>query len=74
MKIEGTIQYQKLAGGFWGIIDTNGNKWRPVKLPQKLEKEGLRIKATLKEQPSRAISVFMWGTSVEVLEFEVVEK
>lgn len=72
MKIEGTIQYQKISGGFWGIIDTTGKKWRPNSLPKKLQKEGLKIKASLKEQPSEAISIFMWGTSVEILEFEVI--
>jgi hypothetical protein len=72
MKIEGKIKYQKLSGGFWGIIDKDGNKWRPTKLPKKMKEEGLTIKATIKEVSTESISIFMWGTSVEILEFEII--
>ena len=71
MKIQGTVKYQKLSGGFWGIIDEEGNKWRPVKMPKELEKEGLKVQVEAKKADG-GISIFMWGTSIEILEFIIL--
>lgn len=73
MQIEGTIVYKQLSGGFWGIEDTQGNHWRPKSMPKALQQEGLKLKATIKESKSGAISIFMWGTSVDLIKFEIVD-
>jgi len=73
MKIKGTVHYKKLSGGFWGITDDQGNNWRPINMPKKLQKEGLKVKITAEEAAQAAISIFMWGTSIQIKEFEVVE-
>lgn len=66
MKIKGKVQYQNLGMGFWGIIDAQGNQWRPVNLPEKLKKEGLEVSLNVKKI-EEDFSIFMWGTAVKVL-------
>jgi hypothetical protein len=47
------------------------NKWFPINLPEALKKEGLgvRLKA---QKDNDYFSIYMWGTPVEILEFEIV--
>lgn len=66
-KISGTVTFQRLGTGFWGIIDDQGNEWRPVNLPEQLKMEGKKVTLTVKETDD--LSVFMWGTAVEVTGF-----
>lgn len=73
MKITGTTQYKKLSGGFWGITDQEGGNWRPTNMPKELQKEGLKVKIEAKELTTQAISIFMWGTSIEILRFKVID-
>ena len=71
MKIEGTIRYINLSGGFWGIEGDNGQKYAPVSdLPNRFQKEGLRIKAQV--QPAQVFSIMMWGQHVEVKNLEKI--
>jgi len=71
MKIRGTVTHQNLSGGFWGIIDEDGNKWKPQEMPKKLQKEGLRLEIDAKKMIG-GVSIFMWGTSIKILEFNVL--
>lgn len=66
MKITGKVVYKNIAGGFWGIIDNNGKEWRPVNMPNSLQKDGksVNIKARLAEEE---MSIFMWGTAIEIV-------
>lgn len=68
MQIKGTVQYQKLSGGFWSIIGDDGQKWRPENMPKDLQKEGLQVEVEAKKVTG-GFSIFMWGTSIEILEF-----
>lgn len=72
MKIKGKISHQKLSGGFWGIIDKNGEKWKPKELPKELQKEGLIVEIKAKKVMG-AMSIFMWGTTIKILEFKIVK-
>ncbi len=67
-KITGTVRYQNIASGFWGIIDEDGHEWRPVNMPEQLKQEGKKVTVTIKEVAEFA-SIFMWGTAVDVLSF-----
>lgn len=69
-KIKGTVSFFPLGPGFWGITDDSGRQWRPVKMPKKLQKEGLRGVFEVREVEEE-ISIFMWGTPVRVLRSEV---
>ncbi|MCC6727531.1 MAG: hypothetical protein IT258_23705 [Saprospiraceae bacterium] len=66
-RIQGTVKYQNLGTGFWGIIDDQGNEWRPVNMPEQLKKEGKRVTVTAHEADE--MSIFMWGTAVEIVRF-----
>lgn len=66
--IKGTIVWKDLEGGFWGIVDENGNEWLPVNLPEQLKSKGKKAKLMIRE--SEQASMFMWGTPVRVLAFE----
>ncbi len=65
-KIQGKIVYKKLGPGFWGIVDDEGRKWRPVCMPDNMKQEGLdvTVKARLVKEGA---SIFMWGRPVEIL-------
>lgn len=65
MEITGRVVYKKISGGFWGIIDRNGQKWRPVNLPKHLQNEGETITITAKLVDE--VSVFMWGNAIEII-------
>ena len=70
MKIKGTVKYQKLSGGFWGLVDEEGNDWKPLEMPKELQKEGLKVELKAKKTEAM-MSIFMWGTSIEILEFKI---
>lgn len=71
MKIKGKVVYQNLSGGFWGIVDENGNKWKPIEMPLALQKEDLKVLITA-QKVAGGISIFMWGTTIKILEFTIV--
>ena len=66
-RIHGTVTFQNLGTGFWGIIDDKGNEWRPVNMPEQLKKEGKTVTVTAQEVDE--MSIFMWGTPVEIVRF-----
>jgi hypothetical protein len=68
-KVTGKVVFQNLETGFWGILDEDGNQWRPVQMPEQLKHEGKRVTVTIKEVDEEA-SMFMWGTPVKILSFE----
>lgn len=69
MKIKGKVVYQKLSGGFWGIVDDNGREWRPVNMPEQLKQEGKQVSLKVKEV-EEDMSIFMWGIPVRILTFQ----
>ncbi|WP_035726956.1 hypothetical protein, partial [Eisenibacter elegans] len=71
MTITGTVRYQDLGMGFWGIIDHSGQQWRPLNLPSALQKEGLEVHITAKKAKDQMSSV-MWGTAIEITDYQPV--
>ena len=71
MKIKGTVQQQHLSGGFWGLIDEDGHKWKPQEMPKALQEEGLKVEIEA-EKATGGISIFMWGTSIKILGFNLL--
>ena len=69
--IIGKIVYQSLGPGFWGIIDNENQKWRPVVMPEQLKKSDLKVKITA-EKSSDEVSMFMWGTSIKIINFKIL--
>ena len=69
IKINGTIKYQSLGTGFWGIIGQDGQKWRPNNLPEQLQKEGTQVSLQAKKAKEQ-FSIFMWGTAIDIINVE----
>lgn len=68
-KIKGKVVYQNLGTGFWGIVDSKGNEYRPINMPEQLKSEGKQVEVVVKSVEEGA-SIFMWGTPVKVVSFE----
>jgi len=67
----GTIQYIDLEGGFYGIVDDNGNKYDPVNLQDEFQEDGLRVKFSFKVLTDTA-STHMWGTLIELTDIQEI--
>lgn len=72
IKISGKIAYQDLGTGFWGIIGDDGQEWLPTNLPKSMEVEGKRVR--LNARAVDGMSMFMWGTMIEIVPFKKQQK
>ena len=70
-EITGKIRHINLATGFWCIVDARYRKWRILDAPAALQRENLQVKATV-EVIEESASIFMSGTPVKILSFEVM--
>jgi len=58
--IRGTVQYIPLEGGFYGIIDSEGNRYDPTNLDPEFEKHGLKV--VFEGEPcEKCYGFHMWG-------------
>ena len=65
MKITGTLVYQDLEGGFWGIVGDDKMQYEPVgELPKAIQVDKSRVEAEL--EPADVISFKMWGQPVYI--------
>ena len=74
LSLEGKIAYMNLEGGFFGITDTNGNKYVPVNLQNEIlntEKRYIKITKGFKKQ--NQVSIWMWGTLIYCEEWEIID-
>jgi hypothetical protein len=61
----GTVVYNDLEGGFWGVITDAGVQFEPMVLQDEFKKNGLKIRfsgVAIKD----AGSIYMWGTPIEI--------
>jgi len=70
MRIKGKVVYQNLEMGFWGIVASNGKKYRPVNMPEQLKTEGAEVSLIVKEVDE--MSFIMWGTPVRIVSFHTL--
>lgn len=68
----GTMRYQEMEGGFWGIVADDGGKYDPLKLDEKFQKEGLRVRFKAMPEPDM-MSTHMWGTIVNLRQIEKIK-
>lgn len=68
----GTVRFQEIEGGFWGIVADDGRKFDALNLEPSFQKEGLRVRFEAKPETDR-MSTRMWGTMVTLQKIEVVE-
>jgi hypothetical protein len=71
MTITGTVQKQNLGVGFWGIIGNDGEKWRPIKMPKALQKEGIKVEVEA-ELANEMVSIFMWGKAIQIKKHKIL--
>ena len=71
MTIIGTVEYQELSGGFWGIIGEDGQQWRPTQMPKALQNNDLKVKITAKKAKA-GFSIFMWGTAIDITAYTIL--
>lgn len=63
------VIFVDLNGGCWGLIDTDGQEWRPVVFPEELKVEGMQVSCTFEVSDDDDFSVFMWGTPIHLISF-----
>lgn len=68
----GTVRFQEMEGGFWGIVADDGRKFDPMGLDAKFQKEGLRVRFKATPDPDR-MSTHMWGTIVNLTHIEKIK-
>jgi hypothetical protein len=71
LHIIGTVVYQHLGTGFWGIEAEDGQKWLPLNMPEQLKTLGAHVQITA-HKTKNAVSIFMWGTPIEIRSFETI--
>ena len=67
----GTVTYQNLEGGFYGILGDDGKKYEPLDLDAKYRKDGLRVAFDAVPAKDTA-TTRMWGTPVNLAQVEVI--
>jgi hypothetical protein len=64
----GTVLYQDIEGGFYGIVADDSAKYDPGTLPESVRKDGLRVRFTAVK--TGGFTTRMWGTRVEIQDIE----
>ncbi|MDG5816123.1 hypothetical protein QA601_13600 [Chitinispirillales bacterium ANBcel5] len=69
----GTITYIDLEGGFYGIITEEGERYRPINLPEEFREDGLKVtfSGSVAED---VVGIHMWGKPFEIDHIERAEK
>ncbi len=70
MRIEGTVKYQELEGGFWSIIGKNGGEYAPIEMPEQLKLEGAKV--VIRASEFEGMSMMMWGTPIVINSFHTL--
>lgn len=65
VELTGEIAYIPIAGGLYGIIGDDGQKYQPTNLPRELRKDGLPVKFNAITRKDSFTTV-MWGTVIEI--------
>jgi len=66
IEFDGTIKYIELEGGFYGIVDNNGNRYYPINLPEEYKIDGLNVHVKARIRRDIA-SIHMWGITIEII-------
>ena len=65
MKVRGRVVHEPIEGGFWGIVDEDGERYQPiVDLPPNVRHVVLAVEAVV--EPVGLVSLMMWGKTVRV--------
>ncbi|HTY53164.1 MAG TPA: protease inhibitor I42 family protein [Methanomicrobiales archaeon] len=67
----GTVVYQDLEGGFYGIVGDDGKQYDPLNLDAKFRKDGLRVAFDATAVQGIA-TTHMWGTPVNLSDVDEI--
>lgn len=62
-----TSQYISIEGGFYGLIDSDGNQYMVENLPQQLTDTSKKFKITF--EPLDVFGFQMWGKPIRLISF-----
>lgn len=66
---DGTVVYQNLEGGFYGIVTARGDELLPANLPAAFEEDGLAVHVEGRFLEGVA-TIQMWGRPFEITSIE----
>ena len=69
-KIKGKAKYLNIGSGFWGIIDSKGNEWLPINMPEQLKSDGQNVECRATDHDGD--SMHMWGKLVKIVSFKTI--
>jgi hypothetical protein len=69
----GTIVYNEIEGGFYGIKSDDGKKYNPINLDAPFRKDGLRVKFDANPKKGM-VGIHMWGEYVEIIHIETLDE
>lgn len=71
MKIRGTVVFEPLEGGFWGLLGNDGEQYLPIEdLPESVHQDGCEVEAVV--EPVQVFSLAQWGRTVRVLSIKKI--
>jgi hypothetical protein len=70
-RLNGTITYIDLEGGFYGIITENKSHYLPLNLEDRYKKDGMKITFAAVPRPG-VYTIFMWGKTIEIISIDPV--
>lgn len=67
MRSKFKMQFVDLEGGFWGMIDQEGNQYMPVNVYEQLKYHDKSFTMTI--EPLDVMGMMMWGSPVKIVSF-----
>src|SRR3972149_7387718 len=61
----GTVRFNPIEGGFYGIVGDYGEHYDPINLGKEFQVDGLSVRFEAKKRDDLA-SFHMWGTLIEI--------
>lgn len=65
LRLEATVVFVSLDGGFYGLVSTDGHRFDPVNLPAPMRQNGLKVLVKARLLPPSA-GTHMWGRRIEI--------
>ncbi len=69
----GTVRFNPIEGGFYGIESDTGERYDPINLHKEFQVDGLRVRFEGRKREDMA-SFHMWGTLIEIIKIEKLNK
>lgn len=70
---QGKVVFVEIEGGFYGILDQNGQKYLPSNLPDPLKQNGLPVRGTASLKTGK-MGFKQWGNMIDIIEIIYQQK